>query len=274
MLERSLEILVRLCAPSIFGPDWELRAQQLTLAKSGRIDLLFSDSQGALHVLEVKKGRANTAAIQQVLRYAEDLRTIKAKPSAVIPWVVAHEVPKSVQLAAKGQEVRFVEIPMSRCTELIQTSGITAAELSGRRRDGSVVFGGGTKMGLWSKVDLESVLAEMPPETASLMRSLNDDRGIAIASGAMQTVLHYKGAKLGGINRKHRGGTAYIATGVILTDATERALMTFGFKRMTKIQSSKHEHVWWETSWSNITGFRNAIELAKHVVDEALLDAP
>jgi hypothetical protein len=46
-----LEILVRLCASDLFGPDWTLIAQQLSLP-SGRLDLLFV----AVNWLSSRKG--------------------------------------------------------------------------------------------------------------------------------------------------------------------------------------------------------------------------
>ena len=61
MLERELEILIRI-APENFLPEgWSLIAQQLSLP-SGRLDMLYSDQLGDKHIVELKKGRATESA--------------------------------------------------------------------------------------------------------------------------------------------------------------------------------------------------------------------
>ena len=72
MLERSFEILVRLCATDVFPGDWELIAQQLSLP-SGRLDLLFADSEQRRHLIELKKGSAKRESVDQANRYRKDL---------------------------------------------------------------------------------------------------------------------------------------------------------------------------------------------------------
>ena len=51
MLERELEILVRICHEAIFGRGWSLRAQQLSVAGC-RIDLLFVNADGELQLVD------------------------------------------------------------------------------------------------------------------------------------------------------------------------------------------------------------------------------
>ncbi|MFH1743485.1 MAG: hypothetical protein ABIH23_31150, partial [bacterium] len=100
MLERSLEIIVRLCAEDIFEPRWELIAQQLAIP-SGRIDLLFADRAARRHLVEVKKGRAQRSACGQVLAYARDLAAF-LEDSSIVPWIVAHEIPVHVEQDARA----------------------------------------------------------------------------------------------------------------------------------------------------------------------------
>ena len=93
---------------------------------------------------------------------------------------------------------------------------------------------------------------------------------IEMTSGGMQTSIKYKGIKLGGYNRKHRGCHAYISTGVILNKEMELLLKTLNFNRMTKTQKgSSHEHVWWELKSNNIKSLPIAIGAAIDIIDAA-----
>jgi len=269
MLERSFEIIVRLCPEAIFGKGWELRAQQLSLP-SGRIDLLFSDGDGVRNVVELKKGRATRGAIEQVLGYASDLSR-ELDCVDVVPWVVAHEIPSKIANYAAEAGVRTKAISLQECKEIVERNGITEGDLIGRRKDGSVISGGSPKRGLRNKVPNEIAYVEMPIEIADALRKMEKQRHVDIASGNMQTVIYYWDIQLGGVNRKHRGGVAYIVSGMVLIPDHEKRLGQLGFERMTKTQQgSNHEHIWWETSWRHASAFLRAIEDAKGLVDRAL----
>ena len=103
------------------------------------------------------------------------------------------------------------------------------------------------------------------------MRGIIKNTDIELVSGAMQTSIIYKGVKLGGYNRKHRGGHAYITDGVVISKKAYYKLKRLGFKRMVKSQkSSSHQHVWWELAAQNIDAFDDAIEMAISIVDKTL----
>lgn len=269
MLERSFEIIVRRCPEEIFGKGWELRAQQLSV-QSGRIDLLFSDRNGIRNVVELKKGRATRRAIEQVLGYASDLSR-ELDCVDVVPWVVAHEIPSKVANYAAQVGVRTKAVSLEDCKDIVVRNEITEGDLIGRRKDGSVISGGSPKRGLRNKVPNETAYAEMPIEMADTLRKIEKQPHIDIASGNMQTVVYYWDIQLGGVNRKHSGGVAYIVSGTVLTPEHEIRLAQLGFKRMTKTQQgSNHEHNWWETPWRRASAFFRAVEDAKGLVDRAL----
>jgi hypothetical protein len=269
VLERSLEILVRLCASDLFSRDWTLIAQQLSLP-SGRLDLLFIDGDRRRQLVELKKGRAGPDAIEQVLSYADDVsRLLDGVPP--VPWVVAHEIPNAVAILAASRGVRTLAADQARCEALIRDRGLTEADLLGARREGGVLHGGGAKGGLRSPVDNSVAFLSMPDEIAAFLTQLEKTPFVDVRSGGMQTVIHYRGVKLGGVNRKHRGGVGYISEGVVLHEAFVEHLHRLGFRRMTKTQvDSGHEHIWWEISSTRTDEFEEATRLAREVVDRAL----
>lgn len=268
MLERSLEIIVRRCPQEIFGKGWELKAQQLSLP-SGRIDLLFSDSIGVRHVVELKKGSASLSAVEQVLGYAADLSR-ELDGAQIIPWVVAHDIPPRVASIADEKGVFTKAVSLDECSKITQNIGISEADLLGYRKDDSVISGGGPKRGLRSLIPNKEAYAAIPTDMANSLRKIERQPHMDIASGSMQTVIHYRGVKIGGVNRKHRGGVAYIASGVVLNPEHMKRLDELGFTPMTKTQKgSKHEHAWWEISWTYASDFFRAAEDAKMLIDKA-----
>lgn len=268
MNERSLEIIVRSCPEAVFGPGWSLRAQQLSLP-SGRIDLLLSNGEGELQLVELKKGSATPAAVDQVLRYLIDLR-VELDDAPVIPWVVGHSATKRTVDYANNRGVRVLAVPLERCSEIMTKHGITESILLGRRKDGMVISGGGAKRGLRQSIPNHVAYASMPPQTAAWLEVQEHAHHMDVATGGIQTVLHYRGVKLGGVNRTARGGVAYIASGVVLTAEQEQRLIDLGFRRMTKTKrDSPHEHIWWEILSAEVEAFGSAVQEAKELIDRA-----
>ena len=266
MLERSLEIVVRHAFRDIFGADWTHVAQQMGLP-SGRIDLLFQDGDKVLHVVELKKGPAVSAAIDQVLGYAGDLRRVFPE-KAVVPWVVANAISAVVADRSREHGVRVKGIPEAEVRTLMTRNGIGEADLVGARRGARILHGGGSKRGLRQRIANSEAYGEMPGAVADLLREWEGDRLYEIASGGMQTTIWYRGIKLGGVNRRHRGGVAYLAEGVAISDDYERRIEAAGFRRMEKTHAgSSHVHVWWETPWSNLVGIRDGFAASRNVVD-------
>jgi hypothetical protein len=269
MNERTLEIIVRRCPEAVFGPGWELRAQQLSLP-SGRIDLLFADSDGVLQLVELKKGDATVTAVDQVLAYCHDMQeALDGAP--VVPWVVAHGMSQKTVNYAEEHRVQLLAVPLAKCAEIAREKGLSEADLIGRRKDGKVINGGGAKRGLRNSVPNEVAYAAMPVQMVDWLRRQEAAPRMDLASGSIQTVLHYRGVKLGGVNRTERGGVAYIASGVILTPEHEQHMTNLGFRRMTKTQSgSSHEHIWWEILSSQVDAFASAVEQAQNLVDRTM----
>jgi hypothetical protein len=267
LLERSLEILVRRCAKEIFGGDWRLVAEQLSLS-SGRLDLLFADGSDQRHVLELKKGRADQSAIAQVLGYAQDLTDV-LDGAVVVPWIVANEIPDRTRKAADSRGVRTRSISPAECLALMASCGLTDAELFGSRRATGVLHGG-AKCGLKAQIPNIEAFKEMPGSTASLLERLTAEKHYQVRSGKMQTVVHYRGIQLGGINRKHHKGVAYLLEGCVLSSDFERALESLGYRRCSKVQPG-HQHVWWQCSFHDTTAIGKAFKAASEEVDRFLL---
>lgn len=269
MNERSFEILVRQCAEVIFCSGWQLIAQQLSLS-SGRLDLLFLDAESQRHVVELKKGRAKLDAITQTVRYAEELSNL-LDGAVVVPWLVAHEIPVNVRAHASQLGVRTRAVSNAECEVLMKSSGLGERELFGVRRAEGVLHGGAGRGGIWGKVDNDVAYSSLPQEMASVLRDLEKRKNFLVRSGAMQTVVHYRGVKLGGVNRVHRGGHGYISEGVVLGGEFSMLLENLGFRRMTKTQSgNSHEHIWWEISAISAGEFECAINAARDVVNRSL----
>lgn len=265
MHERSLEILVRHCVRSLFSQDWEIVAQQLALAR-GRLDLLAIDANGVRHVLELKRGRATPAAIEQAISYVTDLRTSLGSDK-IRPWVVAHEIPSAVRLLAEARGVRTLGISEARCEELIAEFSLGSDIMLGPRIGGKILHGGTGLAGMWQRVENTVAFGELPTQTALSLRTLEKHRDLSFHSGKMQIALHYRGVKLGGINRSHKH--FYISDGVVVRDDFAASLSNLGFILKRK-PSSQHEHIWWQLSWDRVEDFVAAIALARQVVDQAL----
>lgn len=220
-----------------------------------------------LHVVELKKGAAVAGAIDQVLGYAKDLRELFPEKS-VVPWVVANAIPSALEARARISGVRVLGITEAEVRILMDRHNLGEADLVGVRRGARILHGGGTKRGLRSLVDNAVAFQEMPRPLVELLRLWEGDPRYEIASGGMQTTIWYRGIKLGGVNRQHRGGVAYLAEGVAISEEYERSIELAGFRRMAKTQAgSSHVHVWWETSWTNLDGIQRGFEAAKGVVD-------
>lgn len=268
MNERTLEIIIRRQPEQVFGQGFKLVAQQLNLP-SGRIDLLMADADENRHIIELKKGKASVKAVDQVLAYAADLKDA-CDNRAPIAWVVAHEIPAKVASYASGLNVKTKAVSLADCERIRIKAGLSDADLLGLRRDPTVISGGGPKKGLRNIVPNAEAYKVMPGHLAQSLRELESMAHFELTSGGMQSVVHYRGVKLGGVNRQHRGGHAYMTSHVVVTAQSRDALKKLGFKYMTKNMSGGYEHIWYEISWQEHQAFRTAIALAANLVDEAL----
>lgn len=265
-----MEIIVSRGINRVLGPGHELKAQQVGVG-GGRLDLLVSRPDGVRMVVELKKGRLGKDHVQQVKSYAKELFN-DAQMSAKAMVIANEASPRMIEFAEKeGVHVRTIS--ESRLRELALQIGLSESDLLGDRRKEGVLFGGGS--GLRTSVSLQNALAECPDAIRSLVASLDAAfRDLRIRAGTLQIVLHYRGIKIGGLNRRERGGHTYVSTGVVLSAEHEAALVRNGFCRMTRNTTGKHEHIWWQLRWHGSEYARqseNAFRFFFNVIDEVLL---
>ena len=270
MNERQMEIIVSRGIERVLGTGHELKAQQVGV-RGGRLDLLVSRPDGALMVVELKKGRLAKSHVQQVRSYAEGLST-DARMNAKAIVIVNDASPRMIDFA-KMQGVYVQTISESRLSELAYQIGLSESDLLGQRRNGGVLFGGGS--GLRTSVPLQDALTECPDAISGLVTSLDAAfRHSRFRAGTSQIVLHYRGIKIGGLNRRERGGHTYVSTGVVLSAEHEAALDGNRFSREARNTTGKHEHIWWELRWQGSDYARqseNAFRFFFNVIDEVLL---
>lgn len=245
MNERQMEIIVSRGIDRVLGAGHELKAQQVGVG-GGRLDLLVARPDGTPMVVELKKGRLTSSHAKQVRTYAAALS--KDAGTNVTAMVVANEAShRMVEFARKGG-VRVKTISERRLGELAKQIGLSESDLLGDRRKDGVLFGGGT--GLRTTVPLREALAECPEQIRRLVQSLGADFSCSrFSAGTSQIVLHYRGIKVGGLNRRERGGHTYVSTGVVLSAEHKGVLRDNRFCRTSRSTTGKHEHTWWERRW-------------------------
>lgn len=262
MLERSLEIICVNAPGRIFGCQWNVIAQQLSLP-SGRLDILLSDNAGSIQVIELKKGSAHISALDQVARYKLDLEHSFPKKS-VSASILANSIPESVRRKANQMSITCIELPMQQIDQIRQEFGIDDSILLGNRKIQGILYGGQTrKLQAGSVLNAEAYLA-MPECIRKYLVTLEESENFRIYSMKMQTVILYREIKVGGINRIHRGGCAYIASGVVNSVQIANALDVLGFKEMNDGRS----HYWYETGWNNCDEIKNAISLVSANIED------
>ena len=125
--------------------------------------------------------------------------------------------------------------------------------------------------GVRSLVKNEKVFGSLPSDISKSLRELINCPSVQMYSGEMQTTIFYKGFKVGGYNRKHRGGHGYLSSGVVIDLVFEQRLEKWGFEKQAKMQKgTKHEHVWWELPSSRFKNFSAAVKGAMQIIDAAI----
>ncbi len=117
--ERTFEIILSRYSEDLLPYGWRLKAQQLGVA-TGTIDLLYHDVRGLRHLVELKKGPATTAAVDQVLRYVQSFASDRTR---CVPWVVAHRIPPEIARYAQSRGVHTLAITAEACKEALLTRG-------------------------------------------------------------------------------------------------------------------------------------------------------
>lgn len=248
MNERQIEIIVSRGIESVLGAGHSLVAQQLAIA-SGRLDLLVSSPTGEFIVVELKKGRLATQHLDQALRYSQALEQSTGK--TVRAMAIANAAGPRVLTDAESRNVCIKILSEDSLDAIRRRIGLSDADLLGSRRKAGVLYGGtSTGTGLHALMPLESALAKCPHPIRKLVECFAAQRTSAeFSAGKMQIALHYRGCKIGGLNRMHRGGHTYVTSGVVLSAAHERELGRLRFRRELKRQSGGHDHIWWERRW-------------------------
>lgn len=263
MLERSLEIVCVNAPERIFGSKWKVIAQQLTLP-SGRLDILLSDSNGTMCVVELKKGSANPDALNQVKRYQNDLK-ISFPENNVTSCILAHSVPLETARKASEMGIQCIELPLIEIDKIRFEFNLNDALLIGSRKIKGIISGGQNRKTNSSTTSNSVAFSEMPICLNNFMQGLEKTDNFRIFSMKMQTIILYHEIKIGGINRKHRGGCAYIAIGVVNTETFVNKLNFLGFLEM----NDGRNHYWYETKWDNCESIKSALLLAKSTIDSA-----
>jgi hypothetical protein len=262
MLERSLEIVCVNAPKKIFGNEWKVIAQQLNLP-SGRLDVLLSNESGSIQVVELKKGAANLAALSQVTRYKIDLMA-SFPGKNVVACILAHAIPSQIRTKAIEMGISCIELPMKSIDEIRQEFGIDDSVLLGKRKIQGILSGGQARKSQTGRVSNNEAYQAMPKCIETNLSTLESSEHFRIYSMIMQTIILYREIKIGGINRKHRGGVAYIASGVVNSEHLANSLFSLGFREMHDGRS----HYWYETSWNNCSEIKDAISLTTSNIEE------
>jgi hypothetical protein len=262
MLERSLEIICVNAPGRVFGCQWIVIAQQLSLP-SGRLDILLSDNAESIQVIELKKGSANISALEQVARYKLDLENSFPKKN-VLASILANSIPESVRRKANQMGITCIELPMQQIDQIRQEFGIDDSILLGNRKIQGILYGGQTRKLQAGSVSNAEAYQAMPECIRKYLVTLEESENFRIYSMKMQTVILYREIKVGGINRIHRGGCAYIASGVVNAVQIANTLEALGFKEMNDGRS----HYWYETGWNNCDEIKNAISLVSGNIED------
>lgn len=273
MTERQMEIIISRGIELVFGEGSKLHAQQLGVG-NGRLDLFVSQPNGIRTVVELKKGRLAEPHIAQAIGYAEALSTDSGME--ICAMVVANAASSQLIALAAARGVQVKVISESQLSRLSSQLGLSESDLLGDRRREGVLFGG--RAGLRTYVPLQTALAECPEPIRGLVAHLRANfPQLDLEAGKLQIVLHYKGIKVGGLNRFHRGGGTYVSTGVVLTDDHRKLLEMNQFSEMSQNTTGTNEHVWWERRWIG-TQYVNQSECVFRyffdVIDEALSGNP
>ena len=273
MNERQMEIIISRGVDLVLGVGHELLAQQVKVG-SGRLDLLVARPNGSRMVVELKKGRLTGKHIEQVKSYTRALST-DGGTKAEAMLIVNEASPGMLDFADK--EGVYVEtISDSQLWELKTQLGLSASDLLGDRRKEGVLFGGGS--GLRTSVPLQDALATCPEPIRYLVKSL--DTGFEhsqFQAGTSQITLDYRGIKVGGLNRRDRGGHTYVSTGVVLSAEHKAKLVENRFFQMNRNTTGKHDHIWWELRWDGSDYARqsnNVFRFFFEVIEKVLRSDP
>jgi hypothetical protein len=161
-------------------------------------------------------------------------------------------------------DITCIELPMHQIDQIRQEFGIDDSVLLGQRKIQGILHGGQTKKSQIGKVSNAEAFLAMPECISKYLTDLEQAENFRIYSMKMQTVILYREIKIGGINRIHRGGCAYIASGVVNSVQIANSLEAIGFKEMHDGRS----HYWYELSWNNCDDIKSAISIVIENIED------
>lgn len=264
--ERYLEILLTRSIPSVFGKDYSLVAQQLTLP-SGRLDFVLEHINGSKHIIELKKDNAKPDAVDQVLRYLQDYQSLYK--GHVCGWVVANGIPPETKEYAEFKKVKTLAVPTNTYSNIMSSVGLTESDLLGQRVQAGILIGGGVQNFRKNAVPFEMAIGELEDKVKIFVLSLREEDKFEFTCGKMQIVITYKGVKIGGINRSHRQN--FVTSNIVLNSSDESILIDNGFTMIRKTQkSSSHIHVYWKNKIGATNEMRNVINYFSNSIEQKL----
>lgn len=116
--EHDIEMLL-LKNPNEIVPDAVGARGQIVTGSRKRLDLLVWSKSGTQYVVEIKRGRVQRKAIDQVIEYCTELQSQNHTVNYV-PMIVAPVIPETVKKTAEDKGVQWKEIGYKRLSELLQ----------------------------------------------------------------------------------------------------------------------------------------------------------
>ena len=156
--ERYLEILLTRSIPIVFGNEYSLLAQQLTLP-SGRLDFVLNHVDRSKHIIELKKDNAKPEAVDQILGHLHDYRSYY--DGQIFGWVVANGIPPQTHQYAKSNEIRTLTVPTENYSAIMAEADISQAELLGQRVQAGILIGGGVQNFNKNAVSFEAAINQL-----------------------------------------------------------------------------------------------------------------
>ena len=256
--ETPFENLIVKFPQELLEEKWKIVGQQRQLGKF-ITDLICKDEQGNRHILELKSPEAHPDAVDQVLRYKKEyLRHYPEKK--VTPWIVAQKITGKCQNYADSKEVKYKIIPQDKCELILAKYNIRMSEISKKSKNESVFYGGGSQKK--TMFNNEEAYNSISKELALFLKNLVDAKKIELINQKMQTMIYYRGIKLGGVYRD--GNIAYLAKGILFRQKDEQDFILWGFKEKTH----KNGHTWLQISSKKTNPIKNAFERIFNLIDE------
>lgn len=131
MIERDMEDLIQ-AFPDDFFPDrgFKFKERQTSFAGVGRFDLMFEDRYNRSALMELKAVPAKSDAVDQLIRYQEELR--RRGETNIVLWLVAPLIPKPLTDLLDRFGIEYKEIHVAEYRHVAERRGFAIrSEMSG-----------------------------------------------------------------------------------------------------------------------------------------------